>query len=37
MYKKEGFREKVLSVIVSPFLTFMFADQLLLELVDAFS
>ena len=33
MYKKKGFREKVVCAIVSTFLIFMFADQLLL--VDA--
>ena len=35
MYKREGFRGKVVCVIVSTFLIFMFADQLLL--VDLFS
>ena len=35
MYKIKGFREKVICVIVSTFLIFMFADQLLL--VDVFS
>ena len=35
MYKIKGFREKVVIVLVSTFLIFMFADQLLL--VDVFS
>ena len=35
MYKRVGFRENLVSVIVSTFLIFMFVDQLLL--VDVFS
>ena len=35
MYKRKGFREKVVCVIVSTFLIFIFANQLLL--VDVFS
>ena len=35
MYKRVGFRENLVSVIVSTFLIFMFVDQLLL--VDVFA